>query len=260
MQRPQFLALLIALLTVVLLYFGFRTTPSSFEQVERTRTATATTTDVSTLIAQARKDLDGPIANQILALEQELDPETPEPGTLKALSSTWYNAGQGAIAGHYAYEVAELEGTSSAWSIAGSTFSLALQQSTDEKIRSYCLENAVSAFEKAASLEPDQIEHRLNLALLYTEMPPQDNPMKGILMMVDLNKQNPDNPSVLYHLGRLAMQTGQTDKAVERLRQASLLRPEHRDTWCLLAQAESAAGHAKEAQEAHDNCETNIIK
>lgn len=204
--------------------------------------------------------MQGPEAHQIQALEQALDPESPDPETLKALSSAWYQAGHGAIAGHYANEVAELEGTAAAWSIAGTTFSLALQQSQDAKVRSYCLENAVSALEKAISLEPDHVDHRLNLALLYTEIPPQDNPMKGILMMVDLNKLNPDNASVLYHLGRLALQTGQTDKAVERLRKASLLRPDHRETWCLLAQAESAAGHETEAQIAHDNCETNIIK
>lgn len=255
MQRPQFIALFVAVLTVSFLYFGFRTKPVTFDQVERTRAASATTTDVNTLIAEARRELNSPQANQILALEQAVDPEAADSETLKALSSTWYELGYGAIAGHFAAEVAELEATASAWSIAGSTFSLALQQSENEKIRSYCLENGVSAFEKAISLEPGQIQHRLNLALLYTEMPPQDNPMKGILMMVNLNKENPDEPAVLFHLGRLAIQTGQTEKAVERLRQAASLRPEHRDTWCLLAQAEEAAGHITEAKAAHEKCE-----
>lgn len=255
MRRPQFIALFVAVLAVALLYFGFRTKPVTFDQIEQTRVASAKTTDVNTLIAEARRDIQGPQANQILALEQALDPESPDVETLKALSSAWYELGYGAIAGHFAAEVAELEGTASAWSIAGSTFSLALQQSENEKIRSYSLENGVSAFEKAISLEPGQIQHRLNLALLYTEMPPQDNPMKGILMMVNLNKENPDEPAVLFHLGRLAIQTGQNEKAVERLRQAASLRPEHRDTWCLLAQAEEAAGHMTEAQEARERCE-----
>ena len=256
MQRTQFLALLLACLAAFILYVGFRTKPSSFDQVEQTRAASATTTDVNTLIAQARGEITGPPANQIIALEQQLDPEAPDSESLKALSSAWYQLGYSPIAGHYAAEVAELEGTPEAWSIAGNTYSLALQQSEDDKIRAYCLENGVSAYEKAISLDPEEVEYRLNLALLYTEMPPQDNPMKGILMMVDLNKNNPDQPAVLFHLGRLAMKTGQTGKAVERLRQAAILRPEHRDTWCLLAQAEEAEGHVQEAQEASAKCET----
>ena len=200
MQRTQFLALFLACLAVFILYVGFRTKPSSFEQVEQSRAASATTTDVNTLIAQARQEISGPPANQIIALEQDLDPEAPKSETLKALSSAWYQLGFAPIAGHYAAEVAELEGTPEAWSMAGNTYSLALQQNEDEKIRAYCLENAVSAYEKAISLDPEEVEYRLNLALLYTEMPPQDNPMKGILMMVDLNKQNPNQPAVLFHL------------------------------------------------------------
>ncbi len=255
MQRPQFIAFFVAILAVILLYFGFRTKPVTFDQIEQTREASATTTDVNTLIAEARRDLNSSQAGQIIALEQTLDSETPDAETLKALSSTWYDLGYGAIAGHYAAEVAEMEMTASAWNIAGSTFSLALQQSEDEKIRAYCLENGVSAFEKAISLEPGQIQHRLNLALLYTEMPPQDNPMKGILMLVNLNKEYPDEPTILFQLGRLAIQTGQIEKAVERLRQAASLQPENRDTWCLLAQAEEAAGHMTEAKAAHEKCE-----
>lgn len=255
MQRPQIIALFVAVLAVGLLYFGFRTKPAAFDQVEKTRSASATTTDVQTLMAEARQQLNGPEANQILALEQALDSKSPDIEALKSLSGMWYESGFGAIAGYYAMEVAEMESTAAAWSIAGSTFSLALRQTGDEKIRSYCLENGVSAFEKAISLEPEQNQHRLNLALLYTEIPPQDNPMKGILMLVDLNKKHPEEPDVLFHLGRLAIQTGQTEKAVERLRQAASLRPEHRDTWCLLAQAEEAAGHMTEAQEAHEKCE-----
>ena len=256
MQRTQFLALFLACLAVFILYVGFRTKPSSFDKVEQSRAATATTTDVQTLIAEARQEITGTPASRILALEQELDAEAPDTETLKALSATWYELGYAPIAGHYAAQVAEAEGTAEAWGIAGHTFSLALGQNEEEKVRAYCLENAVAAYEKAISLDPEEVEYRLNLGLVYTEMPPQDNPMKGILMLVDLNKNYPDQPAVLFHLGRLAMKTGQTAKAVERLRQAAALRPDHRDTWCLLAQAEEAEGHVEEAREASTQCET----
>jgi len=62
----------------------------------------------------------------------------------------------------------------------------------------------------------------------------------------------------LFHLGRLALQTGQTAKAVERLKEASSLRPEHPDTWALLAAALEQAGDQTGAAEARQRYETLI--
>jgi cytochrome c-type biogenesis protein CcmH/NrfG len=84
-------------------------------------------------------------------------------------------------------------------------------------VKAFCNQRAVQAFENAISLNPDNASHRLNLALTYTEMPPEDNPMKGILLLRELQEQYPENTQVLNALGRLAIQTGQYARAVERL-------------------------------------------
>ena len=81
---------------------------------------------------------------------------------------------------------------------------------------------------KAISWTRRKSEYRLNLACWSIPRCPAGQSHERDLMMVDLNKNNPDQPAVLFHLGRLAMKTGQTGKAVERLRQAAILRPEHR--------------------------------
>ena len=256
MGKAQWIAVAGSLVIIVLLYVGFRTKPISFQKVEDSRIVVAITTTIESLLADARAKISGPEANRIVGLEKQLDPEKPDAEVLKSLSSAWYALGQGAISGHYAAEVAALEGTADAWSIAGTTFALALSGSRDEKIRGYCAENGVIAFEKAISLAPDDTQHRINLALLYTEQPAAENPMQGILMLVDLNKQYPDDPSVLFHLGRLAIQTGQAEKAVDRLTKASELRPTHRETWCLLAQASEMAGNLPQAEIAQQKCDS----
>ncbi|MEL6867343.1 MAG: tetratricopeptide repeat protein, partial [Bacteroidota bacterium] len=136
----------------------------------------------------------------------------------------------------------------------GTTYAIGVQRISDERIRKYCTGRAVQAFESAISLEPDNLSHRVNLALCYTEDPPQDNPMKGILMLVDLNKQHPENVLVLSNLARLAMKTGQFDKAVERLQQALAVEPENVRVNCMLAQAFESAGKAAEAAPFQQKC------
>jgi predicted Zn-dependent protease len=258
MGKAQWIALAVALFIVGLLYVGFDTKPREFAKIEQSRSLQIRSTGIESLLIEARSQVHGPDANRIMGLEKQLNPEDPDPEVLKALSSAWYAQGFPAIAGHYAFEVAQVERTAEAWSIAGTTFSLALQKSSEEKLRRFCLENGVESFENAISLEPHVVQHRLNLALLYTEEAPADNPMQGILMLVDLSKKHPEEGAVFFHLGRLALQTGQTDKALERLTRAIELRPDHRDSWCLLAEAKQLAGDSHGAEEARVQCDHNF--
>ena len=62
-----------------------------------------------------------------------------------------------------------------------------------------------------------------------------------------MNKENPDNPLVLTNLGRLAIQTGQYDKAIQRLESAVAIEPENRNANCLLAQVYSETGNQEKA-------------
>lgn len=250
MGKPQWIAAGAALALIALIYFGLDTKPRQFRQVEKTRQITLRSTDVRSLIMDARAAVHGPEANRILALERAHEDNPEDTEVLKNLSAAWFALGQGAIAGHYAGEVARLEGTAEAWSIAGTTYSMALRQTEEEKVRRFSLEGGVEAFEKAISLEPEVVRHRLNLALLYTEFPPQENPMQGILMLVDLNREHPEDASVLFHLGRLAIKTNQAEKAVERLTRAAELRPDHAETWLLLASALEMSGDAEGARQA----------
>lgn len=250
MAKPQWITAGVALALIALIYFGLDTKPREFRQVEKTRQITLRSTDVLSLLVDARAAVHGADANRILALEKALEDNPDDTEVLRNLSAAWFALGQGAIAGHYAAEVAQRESTAEAWSIAGTTYSLALRQSEEEKVRRFSLEGGVEAFEKAISLEPDSVRHRLNLALLYTEFPPEENPMQGILMLVDLNRQHPQDAAVLFHLGRLAIQTNQGEKAVERLRKAAELRPDHAETWLLLANALDMTGDAEGARQA----------
>ena len=259
MRTPTQLQIIVlslwAILTVAL-YWGFDT--KSIEQKEdlASRALSGTQVDVGPIITTAKESLAVQDLQEINALEGAVEGsaiDTVRVNYLKQLSGKWYKLQKFLIAGHYATLVAEAEPTGEHWSIAGTTYipGITIQ---DPLLSKACFQGAVSALENAISLDPEQINHRVNLALAYTEKPPEDNPMKGIQMLLNLNKKHPDDVVVLTTLGRLAMKTGQMDRAKERLERAIEINPDHVRAVCLLAELYRQTSDLR-AAELEEKCE-----
>jgi predicted Zn-dependent protease len=74
--------------------------------------------------------------------------------------------------------------------------------------------------------------------------------MRGILMLRELNEALPNNVLVMNTLARLAIKTGQIDRAIQRLETSLGLEPDNQNTICLLATAYGNAGPDYAAQAA----------
>ncbi|MCB0375900.1 MAG: tetratricopeptide repeat protein [Sinomicrobium sp.] len=217
----------------------------------------AESTDISVLLKNAKAALSSAQNGRVFLLEQELaqtELDSAKVEKLERLSGTWFEFGEPAIAGYYAQEIAELLGTEESWSIAGTTYTICLQQSTETKVRDYCSGRAIRAFENAISLDPEELAHQVNLALVYTEYPPADNPMRGILMLRELNDAHPNNVLVMNTLARLAIKTGQYDRAIQRLERSLELEADNQNTICLLATAYESAGQTEKAAQFAARC------
>jgi thioredoxin-like negative regulator of GroEL len=230
-----------------ILYFGCDVRTHEKNQPQAVRDKVPDSVDFDNLIAVATAKLNDTLRLRIQNLTQSAK-ASPQPTTLKLLSSTWHDAGNDEIAAHYAESVADTEKTDAAWSVAGGNFYLAAQKNNAEpELHKYCLQHAADAFQNAASIKPDKWEYRLNMALCYTENPPQDNPMKGILLLRDLDKEHPENVSININLARLAIKTGQFDKAVARLEKILPQNAGDKKIICLLADAYTGKNDPKAA-------------
>ncbi len=250
LNRAQYLTLFAALLLFLALYLGFSTTPATQKVVERSRALQGESTGFEQIKNEAKAHLTSVQITALDALEQELasaGSDTDQIVVLKKLSGWWYQQGQISVAGGVAEEVAELENTDAAWSVAGATFYNALREEQNTALRAFCGDHAIKAFESAISLNPEQVEHRVNLALVYAEYPPKDNPMKAVLLLRELESKYPENAAVYNALGRLAIKTGQWERAIQRLEKAITLDPENPNTPCLLARAYEEAGNKTQA-------------
>ncbi|AEE50463.1 tetratricopeptide repeat protein [Haliscomenobacter hydrossis] len=258
MTKLQYAVITVAVLLLLVLRFGCETKAPKMKGLEKSRSLLAQNTDINVLLPAAKDSLAANDLALVEALEEEFARQTTDTAkvtVLKRLAGEWYSLNNAVISGHYAQQIAELLNTEESWSIAGTTFALALQRLSDPVVREFAASRATKAFENAISINPDELAHKINLALVYTDNPPQDNPMKGILMLRELNDSNPDNPAILLQLGRLAMRTNQLERAVERLERAFQLDPSLIEAACMLAEAYAGLGNKEKSDSFAQKCE-----
>ena len=237
MGRAQWIAAGITAILLVVTYVACPVRPPELEDGFNESPLEAT--GLESLIRAARGELNPAQMATLATLEDRLKSQTDDEernDLLEQLAGEWYQAGHPAISGIYAKQIAENLNTENAWSIAATTFTICLQrEDTDDKARQFCASQAEQAYQAVISLAPDNVNHRINLALTYTDAPPKNNPMKGILMLRDLEASYPTEARVYTTLAQLAIKTGQLDRAAERLEKAVELEPDNPDALCPLA-------------------------
>lgn len=258
MNKSKIFVITGAIILFLILYFGFDTIPPKQKSLEKSRSSNIEATSVANLIKDATPKLSKEQRSILDAINLDLEKTGNDTikriEVLKSLSGTWYDFGHPAIAGTFAEDIASFVKTEESWSMAGTTFALCVKNAEDQKIKDFCSKRAIKNFENAISLAPETIEHRINLAICYVDNPAKDNPMQGILMLRELNSKYPESVPVLNQLGKLALQTNQTDKALERLEAAIAIEPNNMNTICLLAKAYSDAGIEAKAEMYKNKC------
>ncbi len=258
LTREQWVVVISAVLLFIALYFGCDTRPRKAPAAENPVAAAPAVFDAPGMLKKMEAALRPEQAASLQPLKAALGTAadtTSRIAALEDLSGFWFEAGRPDAAGIYARQIAELTGSDQRWSIAGATFYEGIAGSTDPVIKRFCTDQAVSAFENAYSIQPADIAHKVNIALCYAENPPADAPMKGPLMLLEMDKQHPGQPPVLMALARLALKTGQYDKAIGRLLEVLRVDPDHTRAICFLAQAYEAAGNTAEAKAYAARCQ-----
>jgi tetratricopeptide (TPR) repeat protein len=258
MTRLQLSILVGALFLFFGMYFGCDTKPQNTLNGGSTKSVATDNNAVDNVIQTAKAALTAEDASNVKQLEQQIQvaiSDTAKASLMKKLAGFWYRAENATASGYYAEQIANIERKEEAWSIAGTTYLDAIKQNTAPEVRTWCSAQAVKMFEKATDANPSNINHKINMALCYVENPLQDNPMKGILMLRELDTQVPNQPTVQITLARLAIKTGQFEKAIARLEKAVALNPKNKAAICLLADAYQGIGNAAKEAEFGKKCQ-----
>ncbi len=237
MIREQRGVVLGASLLFLILYFGFDIkSPQQQEEIEQ-RSKVGLALDPAILIKNARESLGSAQSSELAEIEVRLQQSSEEEKLtyLKELSGFWYRQKEFYLAGTFAEHVAEQVDDAASWGIAGTTF-LSGVTSLDADRAAACQMKADMSLQNAISLEPNDVSHQINRALVFVRKAPAKNPMKGIQMLLKLSEDHPESVPVMVNLAQLAIETGQFEKARVRLEKAASLEPDDPRVVCLMTE------------------------
>lgn len=257
-NREQGIYIIGAVILLAGLFFGLNTVPSTQKTFEKSKVHNTQKFDIHSLQSLAKQELKKEEISYIEALETQVQYVTADSSKLrllKELSGSWFQLGNPILSGIYARQIAEITGDAQSWSITGTTFAAALSNDKiSEENRVIARDLAVEAFENAISLEPAVIEHRVNQALCFIETPDVEQPMKGVQMLAALATKYPESALPPYHLARLAVKTGQMERAEDRIGQALRLDSTNSRIACLAIDIYTAVQKNQEAEKLKVYC------
>ena len=153
---------------------------------------------------------------------------------------------------YYFYQFAKVEGTKVAMENAGDVLVSAYKSTEDSVILNNLITFALRSYEDAVLKDGNDVDLKIKLADAYVQG--SQEPMKGIGILRQLSDSLPDNVPVLLALGRLSIQSGQYDKAKERLQKILQLEPQNTEALYFLAITEAQLGHDDEAIRLFEMC------
>lgn len=253
MNRKQLALIVGGILLIQLFYFGFDTV-----QLDKEGSVTGGEAIASGVAwdENLNASMDVLNAEDRESVEQWMESATKgDIVALKQLSSFWVSKGEWSFGGHYMEEIVALDPTKEHTVAAANTYATGSRETESGDKRTYLRQKAVDMYDQAINQWPGDFSLELEKTLFLINAPDSQSPMQGILALVELSKQYPEEPAVFRHLGRFSIQTGQWDKALERLERAYELDPENKETICLLSTVYKEAGDAKRSAEFSAMCE-----
>ncbi|MBD1395202.1 tetratricopeptide repeat protein [Mucilaginibacter glaciei] len=203
--------------------------------------------------AIAKPNLDAAQLQQVNSLEAQIKSASGEakPALQRALAAIWDAATQPAPAAFNYQAIAQKSNDFADWVNAGNRFNEAYKASQDTAAQMTFSANAVEAFESAIKLKPADLEAKTGLGVAIVNG--GGAPMKGIGLLLEVVKQEPDNHAANLNLGMFAMKSGQFDKAAIRFKRMTEVKEEV-EPYFYLAEAYKQLGQKKEAIAAYEKC------
>jgi tetratricopeptide (TPR) repeat protein len=164
---------------------------------------------------------------------------------IAGLSTTWDSLGFKLVSAHYFEKVAARIGDENSWFNAGLRFYEFAATCEDTSVQIYASKQAIQAFEKVISLNPENLEAKNALAICYVQN--DLDIMKGVQLLKDVTRRDSNNIEANYTLGMLSMRSGQVDKAAVRFETLIRIQPMNPEFHYYLGEAYSQLGKKNEA-------------
>lgn len=216
------------------------------------------------MVSAASKLLIGQaLAAQISDLETQLknaEDAAVKLNLQKQLAKQWDDVNQPAPAAFYYQDVATQDNKYADWLSAGNHFNDAFKLTQDTLEQPAFVVNAIACLKNATSQQPADLGAKTSLGVAYVNQtslgmtdPNGGSPMQGIMLLLDVVKQDPNNRNANLSLGMFAMKSGQYQKAVQRFKTIISQKAEL-EPYFYLAESYKQLGMKPEAIAAYQKC------
>lgn len=252
MQRKQYLFLGIALIAFAGLYFGGQmvnknASVNTTHEEHATGAKEVQPLNIEDFIREQKLVLKPDSLRKVQGLESALVSENSAVNN-KNLAEFWQNQPNLPIAAHYYKKGAFLENTEKSLTFAGRLFlDYLLPKEERPEMRQWIAREAMACFEKASELNPNNVDTKIALATCYTDGTGET--MKGVTLLREITQQDSTNVPANLILGKLAIQSGQWDRAIKRLKTVLSKDPNQTEAMYHLAEAYKGNGETNKAVE-----------
>ena len=254
MQKKQ-LIFAIAGIALVILLFIFGSTVSPKSDIPSTVTNPVKNFNIADFIAEEKKHLSASQLINLSKLENSVtrgDVNTQLIAANIQLSNFWKDSAKSFEPyAYYLSEAAKLDKSEKNLTFAAQLILDNLRTEQDEAKLNWKTAEAISLFEKAIELYPDNDDLKVGLGSCYVfgkgRVGGPEETMKGIQQLLSVVRKDSNNMKAQMMLGVGGYVSGQYDKAIERLQKVIKVQPDNVEAVAFLADTYAAKGDKKEA-------------
>lgn len=220
-MKPKYiLSIAVAIFLVgILFFFGKTSTPH--KDIDVTQAPSdghehIVAANFDSLLTTAKKKL-SPKEQAAIAFEENSitrgDLKTQRANSYENLGKLWLKKNR-AIAAYYFAESGKLENSEKKLNFAAHLLSEEMIEEMDQSKKQWMLNVAVESYDKSLEINPNNDSIKIDLALLHVNTGSET--MKGIQLLLSIVEKDPENIPANVILGKMAIESGQLDKAIER--------------------------------------------
>lgn len=205
---------------------------------------------VDSIITASKQQLPKTVADTVSTIENELAAirdSAQMAVVFYKLSAVWERAKYYRPAFYYKAKAAKLENSEKSLTFAGQLFLELMENEHDRSLQQWEASEAITVLERALEINGKNEEATLALASAYIQG--SDQPMKGVMILREMTKEQPDHVAANMLLGRMSIQSNQLEKAVTRFETVLKKEPTNKEALYFLAQAHEGLGNKAKAIE-----------
>lgn len=247
------------LIVVLLFAFGKTTLEKKSETAEMPAAPNAASVEFSFILEKAKGTLRNSMRDSVESMELQLKKargEKEQAAMLKSMAEEWEQTGNILVAGKYYAQSAMLTNDKALLEKAGDLLYKGFPTTTDSSARIFGAQEGIKVFSELSKMDPENQEYKIHQAVCYVDGLGQVMP--GVTLLKEVETKEPDNKEMNLILARLAIVSGQYDKAIQRLEKLTKLDSSNAEVYFHLAEAYRAVGRTDDAIKSLEQCKALV--